>query len=138
MTTSTIRFLAMFSLITLLGPLGVMAQGPVRFKIPFGFTAGAKSFAAGDYEVDEVTNKVLRIRSNDGRANVVVLTHGEEPGKNRGKAVLSFHRYGDQYFLFKMANDNRGWGLAPSIHEKELIAEAASPKQLDVIASSRK
>ena len=138
MTASTIRFLAVSSLITLLGPLGVMAQGPVQFTIPFGFTVGPKSFAAGNYRVEEATSQVLRIRSTDGRANMVVLTHSDEPGKNPGKAALSFHRYGDRYFLYKVSNDHRGWGLPQSVHEKELIAEQASPRQLDVLASNGK
>jgi hypothetical protein len=138
MTTSATRFLAVFGLIAILGPLGVKAQGPVQFTIPFGFTVGPKSFAAGDYRVEEMTNQVLRIRSNDGRASIAVLTHGEEPGKRPGKAILSFHRYGDHYFLFKVSNDSRGWGLPQSVHEKELIAERASPRQLEVIASNLK
>jgi hypothetical protein len=40
--------------------------------------------------------------------------------------------------LSKVSNQDRGWGLPPSVSEKELIASRVSAKPLGIIASSRK
>ena len=138
MNQSTIRVLALCSLIATFGAVGAQAQAPVHFTIPFDFTVGRKAFAAGNYNVGELAPRVLLIRSENGHAALTVLANGDQPGKIPGKATLSFHRYGDQYFLFKVSNSNQGWGLPQSVREKELIAASASPANLDVIASSRK
>ena len=138
MNTSTIRVLALFSLFAALGTQGAMAQSLATFTIPFSFTVGSKSFAAGDYRVAEVVPHVLQIQSRDSHTNMVVATFSEESGKLQGKASMSFHRYGDRYFLFKVSNQDRGWGLPPSVREKELIAAQVSAEPLGIIASSRK
>jgi len=46
-TTRTIRVLVLSSLIATLTPLGIMAQSPMNFAIPFGFTIGQKTLLAG-------------------------------------------------------------------------------------------
>jgi hypothetical protein len=136
MTKSTTRVLALFGLSVTLGPLGLMAQSPTHFTIPFDFSVGSKSFAAGDYRVAEASPDALRIQSADNRSTLMVITHRDNPGKLPGKVTMSFHRYGDTYFLYKVSNQDRGWGLSPSAREKELIAKQGA-RQLDVIASRK-
>jgi hypothetical protein len=137
MNTSTIRVLAMFSLIATLGPVGAMAQGPAQFTIPFDFTVGSKSMVAGKYVVRELSPDILQIQSRDGRANTMVLAAGTEPGSIRSLGVMTFQKYGDQYFLSSVQNSDRGWRMPQSKRERELIAERAYPKHLDLVASSR-
>lgn len=138
MNTSTIRVLAAFGLIATLVPVGASAQEPARFAIPFNFTVGHDSLAAGDYVVREMLPNVLQIQRIDGRANVLVVASGVDPGKIQGKVVMTFQKYGDQYFLYTVKSPDRGLEVPRSVREKELIAERASAKHFDLIASSRK
>ncbi len=72
---------------------------------------------------------------------MVILTNVAERSKYKGRAVMSFERYGDQYFLSNVSNPDRGWALPQSVDEKRLIAAARKAKpanQLDIVASSRR
>ncbi len=135
MNTSTLRALAVTSLIASLGSLNLIAQGPIRFTIPFDFTVEKKSFAAGEYLVAQLPANFIQIRSNDGKSTMIVGAYPGEPGKKPGVATMTFHRYGEQYFLSSVSGESRGWGVRTSAAEKELIARAASPPRLDVVAS---
>ncbi|HWF07378.1 MAG TPA: hypothetical protein VG297_02885 [Bryobacteraceae bacterium] len=132
MNKSTLRVLAVCSLIAVLGPASVMAQS-LHVNVPFGFSAGPKSFAAGEYVVNEVSPQVLVIQSADYHTHVMVVTHSGATG-SPGRAVLRFQRYGDQYFLSAVSTPYRAWGLPVSAREKELIAKWAPQKQLEVLA----
>jgi hypothetical protein len=135
---SVTRVLALFGLIATLAPLTVRAEGPMHFTVPFTFTVGSKSFAAGEYRITEVTQGVLHIQSEDARVNFIVQGHYDERSKLDGMATMTFHKYGGRYFLYKVANPSRGWGLPPSAGEKELIAGRGSSKPLAVIAASHR
>jgi hypothetical protein len=134
-STSNIRVLALFSLVATMIPVAAMAQGPAHFKVPFAFTAGQKSFAAGEYNVGEIYQSVLSIQSTEGNGGVLISTLPGEPVGARGSAeTLTFHRYGDRYFLCSLAGTGRGWALPKSQSEKELIAARAAPQHLEVLA----
>jgi hypothetical protein len=111
-----------------------MAQGPAHFNLPFGFTVGTKYLEPGRYSVAEVTPHVLQIRSETGKASTFVIGAPDEPGKLPGKMTMTFQRYGDQYFLSKVADSNRGWRVPKSNSEKELLGRV-SPAKLGVVAS---
>ena len=134
MTTKTIRALALLGVTAALMPFGLMAQGPAHFNLPFGFTVGTKYLEPGSYSVSEVTSHVLQIRSDTGKAGTFVIGAPGEPGKLPGKMTMTFQRYGDQYFLSKVADSNRGWSVPKSAGEKELLSRV-SPTKLGVVAS---
>jgi hypothetical protein len=138
MNKSSMRLLALFTFAALLAPIAVMAQSPPLFNIPFGFTAGTQSFAAGEYQVGQLSSHVIRVQSTDGHANMLLLANADEPGKVPGIAKLVFHRYGNQYFLARMADDNHGWAFLTPASEKELIAGQRARKQLEIVASTGK
>ena len=119
-----------------LGPISLKAQmpGPIHAKIPFGFTVGSQSFAAGEYEVRQVASSVLAIRGADHRSSTMAMTHAANPTAAPGHASLTFNKYGDRYFLSRISDDSRGWQLPASAVEKELIAKKASPKPVTVDA----
>jgi hypothetical protein len=134
MNKSTLRVLAVFSLIAVLGPASVMAQS-LHVNVPFGFSAGPTSFAAGEYVVKEVSPQVLSIQSADFHTHVMVMTHPGAAVAIPGRSTLRFQRYGDQYFLSAISTPDRGWALRPSARAKELIAKRTPQKQLEVLAS---
>jgi hypothetical protein len=137
-TKSTTRVLALFGLIATLAPLSVFAQSTQHFTIPFNFTVGSKTLDAGEYRVSEVTPHVLLIQSGDYRASIIVQTVSEGPEATPNLATMTFNRYGGRYFLSRVANPSRGWGLYTSPSEKELLAHRDSSKPLSVVASLRK
>ncbi len=138
MTASTIRVLALSGLIATLTPLGLMAQGPVTVAIPFDFTIGSKILLKGEYRVTEPWPHVLKFQG-EGRNSAIVITTGDQPGKDSGTVRFTFRQYGDQYFFGKMADSNKGWLTPKSVHEKALMMEAReSSKPIDIVASSKK
>jgi hypothetical protein len=132
---SKIRVLAFCSLTALLGPSAAMAQSQ-HFTVPFGFSVGSKPMAAGGYRVSELRPNVLQIWSEHDRRSILVGTNAGEHGKDSGMATLTFHRYGERYFLSSMSDYDRGWKLATPAAEKELIAAKRQPEPYKIIASA--
>lgn len=136
MNTSILRTLAKLSLSAALGSISLLAQDPLRATVPFDFTVGSKSFAAGEYSLRQIAHMVLQIRSADGgHANFMIGTQPGEPTRIPGAAKLVFNRYGDRYFLSEVSANSGGWQVPKSVDEKELIAKSAGPKPLTVVAS---
>ena len=102
MNTAIIRTLATLCLSAALGGINLMAQGPLEAKIPFDFTVGSTSFAAGDYTVRPgASQPVLMIRSDD--------THWVKAGIefSDGRAMLA-----------SVLTDGRSdWATAPYGHD---------------------
>ena len=77
-----------------------------RFDIPFDFAFGEKKLPAGRYTVGramESTGDItLSIADADGRSKAVALSMSVVKWRVESKALLVFHRYGDQYFLVQV------------------------------------
>ena len=138
MITSTIRALALSSLIATLTPLGLMAQEPARFVVPFAFTVGRQSFSPGTYRVKVVMPQVLALGSTTTGSNIFIPTYPDTPSKVNSAATLTFRRYGSRYFLANMADSLHGYKMPISVQEKELIATRNSAVPLDILANARK
>ena len=74
----------------------------MRAHIPFAFNAGSKQLPAGEYTITVLNpssdQKVLQIRSTDGRVSAIVSTLGTK-SKSPEKSKLVFRRYADSYFF---------------------------------------
>ena len=74
----------------------------MRARIPFAFHVGSKQLPAGEYNLAVLNpssdQKVLQIRSTDGRVSAIVRTLGVNASASE-KSKLVFHRYGDSYFF---------------------------------------
>lgn len=140
MNTSIRRILATLTLGAALGTVTLMAQNPMEVTVPFDFTVGSKSFAAGVYTVHNgVAPAVVAIRSADGRSSIMTLTNGVQARTAPGKGKLIFNRYGDSYFLSQIwtPGNEVGRQLPPSSTEKELIAKATALKPVALTASNQ-
>ena len=137
MKTSIVRTLITLSVSAAIGPLSLLAQGPIQFTAPFDFTVGTKTFASGEYrlEVGALAPQVLAIRSRDGRSSQMVIAQASQAKGKQSNAVVRFNRYGDRYFLSRLSDTNHGWELPKSRVEKELIAKRASPAPVTVASS---
>ena len=135
MKTSIVRTLITLSVSAAIGPLSLLAQGPIQFTAPFDFTVGNRTFASGEYRVAAVAPQVLTIRSRDGRSSQIVIVQASQAKGKQSNAVVTFTRYGDRYFLSRLSDPNHGWQLPKSRVEKELIAKRASPAPVTVASS---
>lgn len=137
MKNTMIRTLVTIGLSAVLSPVALLAQSQINATIPFDFTIGAKSFAAGDYSVRQLNDSVLLIQSlKDGKGVMTMVLPGETT-KKAGIPVLTFNRYGDHYFLSGVSGDDRGWKLHQSAAEKEMVARVTSPRPVIVAAALR-
>jgi hypothetical protein len=137
MNIHIIRTLAIVCLGAAFGTANLMAQVPMKFTIPFDFTVGSKSFAAGDYTVRPgLANSVVMIQSADYRSSIMALTDGLQTQKPLPQGQLVFHRDGNRNFLSQVWTHNYGRALPISKAEKELIAQVKSQKPVTLVASS--
>ena len=87
----------------------------MRAHIPFAFNAGSKELPAGDYSITVLNpssdQKVLQIRSTDGRVSAIVSTVGMK-SKSPERSKVVFHRYGDTYFFAQAQVSGESTALA--------------------------
>jgi hypothetical protein len=137
MKNSMIRTLVTLGLSAVLSPVALLAQGPVTATIPFDFTVGAKTLAAGTYQVKQLNQSAILLRNVRNGTSILAPYRAGEVDKISGTPKLTFNRYGDSYFLTKVTSDTRNWAMYPSRAEKEMIAKAASTKSAVVTAALR-
>ena len=123
-----------------LGPISLMAQRPFTVTIPFDFTVGSKSFAAGEYTVrPEAARSVLAIRSAGNRSAIMALTQDVQATRPLSEAKLIFNCYADRYFLWQVWTPGYpGQQLPKSAMEKEIIAKAKMNGSVTLVASTSK
>jgi hypothetical protein len=102
MKNQVLKSIAIAGLFFVLAIASVNAQTPgrVEVNIPFDFSTGQKTLKAGNYAIRRISDKVLAIRSIDGRTTTLVnapLSIGSRDFKAGERLV--FNQYGDQYFL---------------------------------------
>ena len=114
----------------ILAAIAVANIGPnlMTAKIPFDFYLGSQALPAGTYTVSRGGSPSIVIFRNEKTAQSVgVVTNQSGHGNTMNKqAQLSFHRYGDQYFLgaIKQAFSTNCFMAAKSKRERA-VAEGA-------------
>ena len=129
------EFLKGFTMLTLTVSLAlataVVANAQSTPKIvatvPFEFSVGYKALPAGEYSVRSIASagNGLLIQSSDGKVSALRLSDATRRTKDRPKARLVFHRYGERYFLAEVWNgvDNTGRQLTKSQEEQSIANE---------------
>jgi hypothetical protein len=99
-------------------------------EIPFDFTVGSKSLAAGHYYLSNVGSgrEILKIMAAQAPTTVMSTTVKIGGGAPAQKGKLVFHRYGNRYFLAEIwtSGESQGQKLFKSREEKALERELAS------------
>jgi hypothetical protein len=109
-------------------------------NVPFGFTAGDTNLPRDQYKVTPMPghNGVFMIRGE--RHGVVLMSVTDRTNDREPAPRLTFHRYGDQYFLREVQlADGRILHLSETRTERkaaESVAADAAAKTKVVIASS--
>jgi len=120
-------FAVSFGLSAVLGSSRILAQSGTRelATVPFAFHAKNITLPAGKYAVGVVNPQGTMMISElaTGHA-VMVMTRNRQSGKS-GDPRLTFHRYGNEYFLSEiwMPDQVDGYKLSESTHEKELAKQ---------------
>jgi hypothetical protein len=139
--TISVRRLVVTGTLLLVG-VGVAASARAQgtetvTTIPFAFTAGDTKLPQDRYRISPIPgqNSVFMIRGE--RNGVVLMTRIDRLNDREPAPSLTFHRYGDQYFLREVQlGDGRILHLTPSRAETEYVAAQAAAKSTVVVASN--
>jgi hypothetical protein len=110
--------------------------GAIRVTVPFDFTVGKQTLAAGDYKVS-ISGSLLHVARIDGRAASTVSTNYTGGGANQDLTPrLIFHCYGNRHFLSVawIGEMNQGHELFASPAELQ-YARTTKQEQKTVLAS---
>jgi len=108
----------------------------VRFHVPFPFAVENKTFAAGEYEVTQPTQFMLRLRNVENQASA--FEHVQPAGSSKevdGRARAVFHRYGGTYFLAAISDGSwqSTYDFERSSIERELTRKSPT-RQPEVVS----
>jgi len=112
----------------------------VRANVPFDFMVGGLTLPAGAYEFGMATQSgVLRVTSESGATSAMVGSTASSEVAGRSDVVVEFHRYGNDYFLYRIWNGttNRGREIPASHMERELSSRASANKPETVMILAR-
>ena len=101
---------------------GLQAQTfNMKANIPFTFQAAGAAHASGEYFVEHASNSAALTLRNVSSRNTELLGLAGFTEQNKGTARLTFHRYGNTYFLAEVWNaEQTGTKLPVSSREKEI------------------
>jgi hypothetical protein len=116
------------ALATAIAPANAQSNAnKVVADVPFEFSVGYKALPAGTYSVQSIVSagNGLLIQSTDGKMSALRLSEATPRIKEKPKARLVFHRYGERYFLAEVWNgvDNTGRQLTKSQEELAIANE---------------
>ncbi len=104
-----------------------------KVEIPFEFSVRNKTLPAGTYTITRMNQdkSMLLLRSEDGRKAITILTNPVRAKDLSEIRRLSFHRYGETYFLNQIweRNEIQGRQLLKSSTERSLERELAKRGQ---------
>jgi hypothetical protein len=125
--------------VALLAAASVFAQGSQRLivQVPFGFHVGNSVLPAGGYTVDTATPSVLRLRSDDSKSSVMILTNPVEQFKMPSQGKLIFNKYGDEYFLSQVWAPGYNTGSELRKTKREFEAAASVRRSTEYIIARK-
>jgi len=137
MTTKIISTLTgLVLLLAVAAPLhaGSILNHEMTVSVPFGFIAGDKSLPAGDYSVQVNPERGSVVLHQEGQSPLILLTNRRESINTSPRGKLVFKRYGANFFLSEVWNQDNATGqaLTPSDAEKEM-AHKKQPEQILVV-----
>jgi hypothetical protein len=99
----------------------------VRANVPFDFTVGNDLLPAGTYTIKPQSTAVIAIQNHDKPIAVLSLVH-QDGNKSTNGGKLTFHKYGDQYFLSEILCDgaNMNVEIPTSKAEKRVRLQQAT------------
>lgn len=107
----------------------------LKANVPFDFVVGDKMLAAGEYSVAKANDDAtgIRVSGIDNHQNAIRLSSTVQANAPKNRAMLIFHRYGEQYFLAQVWTP----GSAEGRQMLKSKAERAAERELSRIASNK-
>lgn len=106
-----------------------------RFNIPFNFVFGERQLQAGKYSFGRALptsgDVMVTIADREGQSKAIVLSHAATKSRVNTKAVLVFHRYGDQNFLVQIWPANSAFGR--EFPKTKAEREAQKGQQMSIV-----
>jgi hypothetical protein len=125
-------------LMTMAAPLQADSAITHKMKVvvPFAFSAGEQLMPAGEYTVEVNTENGTVVLHPEGQNSVVLITNSKESMSSPDRPRLVFQRYGANYFLAEVWNQDNSIGhtLQQSDREKELSRNGQLEQTLAVQA----
>jgi hypothetical protein len=117
-------FVGLIIVLTISSVTATFAQSVRAMKadIPFDFSVRNQTVAAGNYMINQQDNNglVWFLRNRDNRQSVILLAVGTESKKPSENGKLTFHRYGNKYFLTAIETPTYKIGLGKSRAQRNL------------------
>ncbi|HKC63202.1 MAG TPA: hypothetical protein VKB86_06165, partial [Pyrinomonadaceae bacterium] len=107
----------------------------LRANVPFDFIVGDKTLAAGEYSVAQISQDAtgIKVSGRNNHQNAMRLSIPVQASAAKDRAMLIFHRYGDQYFLAQVWTPGSSEG-------REMLkskAERSAERELSRLASNK-
>jgi len=112
----------------------------INAKVPFDFTVGTRTFAAGEYSLESPLPGTMWIRNQGGQVVAAIVTHGVQSSEFQKSTKLVFHVYNGHYFLAQIWNEGRNMGreLTPSPVETEVATKHSPGTQVALLVADRR
>jgi hypothetical protein len=113
----------------------------VKVDIPFEFSIGDKKLPAGKYSVGRLRQNtddvVISVEDEGGRPKAIRMSIPVVARDYAKNGMLVFHRYGDQYFLYRVwpVGGQTGRQFPKSRSEREIQENLASNRSLGNMTS---
>jgi hypothetical protein len=102
----------------------VNAESKAKADVPFAFTVSQSSLPTGTYTITVLNSNEIQIRNDQTNKTVFVIAMREESVKPQTPR-LTFHKYGDRYFLAEAwCGSGTGIEIPASEMEREMRAAA--------------
>ena len=137
--TISVRRLVVAGALLMMGAAALpRAQGiETVTKVPFAFTAGDTQLPQDRYVISPLPGQKSVFMLRGERNGVVLMSRIDRLSNRETAPSLTFHRYGDQYFLREVQlGDGSILHLTQSRAEREYIAAQAAAKSTVVVASN--
>jgi hypothetical protein len=121
MKTLTLSTFALIGLAAISAPVQLAAQSiAVRVDVPFDFSVGTHSYAAGRYMLSSQSEQAILMRSADGKTASLALGLAVEDKYRESRPRLVFQHMGETYCLSQV------WG-ASSIGRQLWLPKVKTP-----------
>jgi len=108
----------------------------LRFHVPFQFSIGNNTFAAGDYVVTRPTRSKLVFCNLENHTSAIVSVLPASSRKDgNGHTRVVFHCYGSEYFLAFVSEGSLESTFAINISKEEMKLAEESPRKPVTIVS---
>ena len=106
------------------------AQTDVRVEVPFNFNVNGKTLQAGTYTVSRVSDANPDVLLLSGAGNGPIAFHVGKDSSRKTGAALSFHQFGDTYFLSGVTTSSGKYSLARTRAERLAARNNAAQQEI--------